>query len=456
MNFTGAVFICSMVAACVFLVSYVRVNLSLTSVSLVFLLLFHGTAYWYYTRHWGLGDGYIYHFYAEAWPRQQRFFEQILATASGQPVIALLDLALAISFVGFCMGVVVVDRLFSQHRDTHVEGLRRWKARNAESAQSAATGRIVFLSLAGIFLMLYFAVSDQQLQKIYWYFGTTAGEVKKISMRREMGGSHSYLFNLALSTVLPFLSFCLWSLWREHAKGIVWLLIVFLALIIVAKLSMLSKAPAVIFILQMLVMEYARKSLNFSIGAVATIVAGSVVLFSLMTFAANSDLENVSQSLVFLFYRVFMIPNESLLEYFAAIPYKMPHTWGLDIRWFAGLLQTEALQPNYWRVAEIHRGVGGSATTAMFVGDAWAAFSWAGVVVAPFGFGALVRWLDTQIIILRPKTATTIAGLMLGHYGIFIAMSTALQTSLVTGGFLMILPLIVAIEGWDGPFKLKT
>jgi hypothetical protein len=87
-----------------------------------------------------------------------------------------------------------------------------------------------------------------------------------------------------------------------------------------------------------------------------------------------------------------------------------------------------------------------STTVAMFVADAWADFSWAAVLVFSLFAGFFVRWLDIELIVKRGKTAATISGLALGHYGVFIMLSTALQTAMVTGGLILVAPLTIAMS----------
>ena len=66
-----------------------------------------------------------------------------------------------------------------------------------------------------------------------------------------------------------------------------------------------------------------------------------------------------------------MIVNESLVEYFSAIPYVIDYSWNP----LPGWLTAETKIATYWLVGEAHRGVMGSTTTAMFLGDAWADLS---------------------------------------------------------------------------------
>jgi hypothetical protein len=305
---------------------------------------------------------------------------------------------------------------------------------------------VIIAGMAALF-MIYFAVRDGQLTKVYSYFFTSAGEFEKIGMRRSMGGSSSYFFNLMLGTLLPFVALILWTWWREGGgRGVGFLAALIIILVVTAKSATLSKAPPAVFLLQLLVIDFARRSLFFNWQQLAALGFVSLVLFSVMAFVSNSNLSGVPESLTFLFYRLLMIPNESLLEYFTVFPNSIPHTMGLDISWLAKLMGVEPLQANFWRVAEFLRGVPGSTTTALFIADAWGEFSWAGVVASSFLFGLFVRWIDIQLLVKRGRSCVTLAGLGLGHYGVFIALSTAFQTALLTGGLLLIVPVVAFLE----------
>ena len=447
-----------------FLLRYVRLTLSLSSTAIGLLFLFHGPAYWYYTRQWGLGEGALFGMYNKAWGGGQdkalnqlssNFHDRIYAALINPEVISTMDIALALTMSLVCVGVWLADKVSNHSPATQVEAMRRWGATQVLPLKREMTARLIIAAGFAILFMLYFMAHDGQLLKVYSYFFTRAGEFEKIAMRREMGGSQIYAFNLMLCTFLAFMAFCLLAWWREgNQYGIRWLAWAIIFLVFAAKLATLSKAPAAVFVLQLLVIEMARRSLQVCLRSMLLLGGGGGVLFSLMTFVANSNLGGVSQSLIFLFYRVFMIPNESILEYFAAFPQQLPHTLGHDIRWLATLLGTEPLQANFWRVAELHRGVPGSSTTAMFMANAWAAFSWSGVLATSLAFGFLLRLIDIQLITRRGRTLVTIAGLGLGHYGIFIGLSTAFQTALLTGGLLLILPLIALLE-WRWPWRVS-
>ena len=110
------------------------------------------------------------------------------------------------------------------------------------------------------------------------------------------------------------------------------------------------------------------------------------------------------------------------------------------------MFQSEPRLPTYFLVGEVHRGVLGSTTTVMFMGDAWADFAWFGVAVSGFFMGALARAIDVALVVRRGKTVATIAGIALGQYGLFVAMSTSMQTAMLTGGMLLVVPLVAAMS----------
>jgi hypothetical protein len=449
-------FFASSLFATLFFWLYVRPTLSLSSTALGLLLVFHGPAYWYYTRAWVMEKGIFFDLYRElgtrSGPIRQEglglgFYDKLHAAAQGPNIAQSLDVALGLTFLACCAGIWAADKVLGYTRHAHDRALEDWKKKTFLPLKPNQSPLLVALAGGAVVFMVYFLIRDVQLTKVHAYFFTSASEFDKIAMRRSMGGSQSYLFNLMLSTLLPFVAFVFWTWWIESGgKRIGWLAVLVILLVLTAKAATLSKAPPAVFILQLLVLVVARNSLSFDKRQLVALVLASSLLFAAMTFVANSYLSGSAEALTFLFYRLLMIPNESLLEYFAVFPSQLPHTMGLDIRWLAKLMGTEPLQSNFWRVAELLRGAPGSATTAMFIADAWAAFSWAGVVGASFLFGCLVRWIDIQLLVKRGRTCVTLAGLGLGHYGIFIAMSTALQTSLLTGGLLLVVPIVVLLE----------
>ena len=79
-------------------------------------------------------------------------------------------------------------------------------------------------------------------------------------------------------------------------------------------------------------------------------------------------------------------------------------------------------------------------------------FSWLGVLVTPIAAGFATRGIDIELIVRRGKSAGAVAGLVPGQCGVVIAMTTAFQTALITGGLLLVLPL----ASWIGARRRRS
>ena len=417
----------SIIASALLLWRRIGLNLSLSSVLLGLLILFHGPAYLYYTRIYGPDTD---------------FFDIILSATKGNDVFPALDLALALTFLFVSLGVLFVDFASKLRPSRWRQAVAVW-AKTAVTPKPTEVRRIVGVSLVlAVGLMLPFVLVDSQLPKVLNYFTSDLGEFEKIALRREGGGSDFYIYNLLLSNLLPFTAFCTIGLLFGKAKVSKVQALGFIALVVMGKAATLSKAPLAVFMLQCAIVWLMLHRLTLSWKTTVGIFVLATGLFVLMSWVANPSADELLLVFDFLFYRVFMIVNEGLLEYFAAIPYAIAHSWGTQTSWIAALFQAEPRLPTYWLVGEVHRGSIGSTTTVMFMGDAWADFAWGGVVATAFAIGALVRWIDIQLIVRRGKSVASVAGLALGHFGIFIALSTSFQTAVVTGGLALILPFV--------------
>lgn len=427
---TSLVFSIAILLTTVFYLRRIGVNFTLSSLLLGLMLVLHGPLYLYYTRVWG---------------PKTKFFEKILSAAPYEDVIATLDLALALSFCCVCVGIALSDRVFGINYRQMRDAVGNW-SRQPVRVSTGFSERLEIIAAIGVVVLAFFVFVENNIPHVMTYFLSDAGEVEKIAMRREYGGSRFYLLNLFNSNLFPFIAFCCFIALRERSIRLRPVAFAFIAVVLFEKAATLSKAPLAIFILQLIVVEYLRRSLQVRFGMAISFIAICVVLFGAMTAIAVREVSGVGETLDFLFYRIFMIVNESLLEYFAAIPSVLPHSWGSQFSWLVNFLQSEPSPPTYLLVGAVHRGVMGSTSTAMFVADAWADFSWAGVLIFSVLAGFLVRWLDIELIVKRGKTAAAIAGLALGHYSVFIMLSTALQTGMVTGGLVLVVPLTVGMS----------
>ncbi len=422
-------------------VRVIGLNLSLTSAMLGGLLVLHGPAYLYYTRVWGPGDGLMYALYVERWPQPLNFFEHVTSFANTRSPITELDIALALLLFSLAAGILLAHRLLRCSPAEMRHGIETWNRAPVRALPSSIVAWLaVGLGLC-VLAAAMIAWHEDQWSRVVRYFLSQGGEFEKIAMRREMGGSRHYLYNLALSAVLPLLTFWAVVLSRRSPLTLLPVAAALVAAVLLGKLSTLSKAPPAVFCLQLVLLIIIWQRL--SVRALHLLLLGgcAVLLFGGMSLVANVGLKGVTDTLLFLFYRIFMIPNESLVEYFSAIPSVLPHTGGGDSRWLAALTGEAPLAPTFSRVADVFRDRAGMSTTnAMFLGDAWAAFSWAGVAATGLLAGVALRTIDIVLIARLGKSAATIAAVTAGWFGVFVALSTAFQTALLTGGLLLLIP----------------
>ena len=421
MDFTTIFFMIAIIGSTVFLIQYVGFNLSATSVLLCLLLALHGPAYLYYTRIWG---------------PDTEFFRQIRSVADEGQVIPSLDMALGFVFLFVCLGIILTDVFTGttpQKMSHAVLGFHIGKI----SVSNHEKNILLLLVILSILFTLPFVFINQQISKVAYYFISDLGEFEKIALRREGAEGGSYIYNLLTSNFFPFVAFSIVAA-RTVAKHQYTLLFSFYLLIVaLSKAATLSKAPPAFFILELFVVFFISKSLQIKVKNSFYLIVVAVVAFSSMALVANPELDGISALFNFLFYRFFMVVNEILVQYFSAIPFVIPHSWNVLPSWLCSETDLQA----YWLVAEVHTGSLKSTSPGMFVCDAWAAFSWTGVVLASLLMGAFARLIDVNLIIFRGPSIFTIAALALAYNGIFVALNTAISTAMLTGGLLLVIPL---------------
>jgi hypothetical protein len=382
----------------------------------------------------------MYIYYTRSWGPTTDFFDQILSIAPSANVINNVDIALTISLLSVLSGILVSGAVLGCSKQKWDGALRLWKIGKLNCSRESDR-RLQNTVIFAVLILAPFMMIENQIPRVIEYITSDLGEFAKIELRRESGGSSYYIFNLLLAGILPFIAFS-WIAKREYFSQRAIIGIAFIAIVLVGKAASLSKAPPAIFLLQSFIAIKMSRSLYFGTYQSIGFLFLSTALFSLMATIAIPNIDETDGALSFLFYRIFMIPNEGLLEYFSAIPAVIDYSWGSQFSWLSGLFKNNQTLPTYWVVAELHRGVSGSTTTVMFIGDAWADFSWLGVVAASFILGVITRWIDIITVVRRGKNPYTVAGICLAHFGIFTALSTALQTAMLTGGLLLVAPLI--------------
>jgi hypothetical protein len=388
----------------------------ITSISLALgaLLLFHGPAYIYYLSK----------------PDTTPIFRKMQATPFFEAGIFALNISLAIMFLLVMLGAELVSFAAKMQSSLTDRAIEQWSTLEAKAdpVKEKHLLAVVYVLGAG---MLLFSIYENQLGTILRFVGSQ----EKEAVRATIGGSTFYPYGLALASIAPLMVAWCVARWRTFGG---WKLALASTMIIAAtmigKLETLQKANAPLFVLQILLALYLMRSNKITVKVVIAItilavgLLGPAVVFAVAGYQGNGVFG-------WLFYRIFEIPNEVLVEHFVAFPAYIPHTMGANIRPLAFVLG-QPFVPTYDTVAFFWRGASGSTSTAMFIGDAWDAFSYAGVAGSSLAVGALCRTID--IVFLRHgRTPLSAAILSASFMGVYSLMISGLQTAAVSGGLLL-------------------
>jgi len=222
---------------------------------------------------------------------------------------------------------------------------------------------------------------------------------------------------------------------------------------VLGKVETLSKAPIALFLLQLMLVAYLvlRNNINWRVVLGSVIV--TLIIFYPIIRLAVPEVDQI-EALSFFYYRAFDVSNQALLEYFAAFPERIPHMWGANIRPVAAIWGLQ-YTPSFDVVSRLWRFSGGSTTTAMFIADAWADFSYVGVIGFSIAVGMICRAIDV-VLLVRGKTVTAVAVLAAAFVGIYNLMITALPTSMLSGGLILPPLLVVGLVEGQKLLRAKT
>jgi uncharacterized membrane protein len=190
-------------------------------------------------------------------------------------------------------------------------------------------------------------------------------------------------------------------------------------------------------------------------------VSWRVALFAGMAFLAVTyaavQLVIVSPELsplALAYSRIFEAETETLVENFAVFPRLHPFMWGANLRPIAALTGVP-YTPSFSIVGYTWYQDHNITSPTLFIADAWADFSYAGVLVFSVAAGAICRAIDV-VFLAEGKSVVAIAVLCATLWGVLTLITTSLNIALLTGG-LLIAPLLagtlIAISRRMSPFS---
>ena len=415
----------SMLGAASYLFYKSRGYITAVSMLLSFLLLLYGPAYLVFMLYYNQSSP-IYRELAKS-----PYFEE--ATIS-------LNLSLSILYLGCVIGIELAERIAGLRNERLSSALEGWNAQLLEGAPRFGYLLIVVnLGLAAF--MIWVSIQENHLAIISGYLGTASSQMARSEYRLLHAGSNFYFYRILINSIAPF--FLIWGILEGRLNRNYLLLTLSCALFFLTlfgRMETLSKAPVALLFVQLglatLLCFRNRPRWQVVIGA---FVATTALFYPLIEFTIP---ETISQgtAVEFFLWRTFFISNEVLLEYFNAIPYYLPHTWGSNIRPIALLLSME-FRPAYDDVSLLWHGKTGSTSNSMFIADAWADFSFVGVAVSSILAGTVCSLIDV-VFVSRGKSAITIAILACSFVGIVDLMIGSVQSAMLSGG-LATVPLIL-------------
>ncbi|MDR6304578.1 hypothetical protein GGQ85_002288 [Nitrobacter vulgaris] len=409
--------------AALYLIYRLQLYLTASSMLLGFLLLIHGPAYLAYMLFHG---------------PQSVIYRRIAQSLRFNDIVMSLNLSIALLFAGIIAGIELVDHLAPSYANALQRGVVGWNDQPLAGG-SAKSWPLFIVILALCLFMAWVSATEKHIAALVGYLSVAGSEVDKIAYRQQYGGSHVYLYRVVINSIAPML--IVWgalSGWTRRWWPLLAATSFLLALTLLGKLETLSKAPIALFLIQLFLVSYLifRNSITWRVSLASLLVA--LIIFYPVIRLAIPESDGLG-ALRFFYYRAFDISNEALLEFFGAFPERISHTWGANIRTLAMIWGLD-YTPAFDLVSRVWRGTGGSTTTAMFIADAWADFSYLGV----FGFsivaGVICRAIDL-ILLTRGKTILAISVLAATFLGIYNLMISALPTAVLSGG-LVIAPLM--------------
>ncbi|MCK1406666.1 hypothetical protein [Bradyrhizobium sp. 76] len=417
----------SMLGAAIYLVKKTRGFISATSMLLGFLLLLYGPAYLVYMLYYN---------------QNSLIYRELMKTPHFVEATASLNLAIAITYLGCIFGIELIDRLAPRKAKKLVQTLEHWNADPIRSTSSVDRWLIAANAVL-IAFMAWTSIREDHVAVILGFLETANSQSAKDQYRLLHAGSASYAYRVALTSIAPFL--LTWSALEGLIKRN-WLLLAsacgVFALTLLGRMETLSKVPIALLAVQLglaALLSFRNRN-GFRLGAAA--VAAVVILFYPLVVISIPEASRATSVIDFFFWRTFIISNEVLLEYFSAIPYYISHTWGLNIRVLAALLNEE-FTPAYEQVSLLWRGQAGSTSNAMFIADAWTDFSFLGVAVTSVLAAGLCRMIDV-IFVAEGKSPMTIGLLGCSFAGIVQLMLSSIQSAMLSGGLASI-PLTVLV-----------
>jgi hypothetical protein len=424
----------AMSGAVLYLFLRLRPFLTATTMLVGSLLLIYGPAYLSYMMSSGEKAMLIERVSGSVGGRSLIYSIIHAASADFPAIVIAMNFAMALMFVGVVSGIEIVNRLIPKRIGTLEAALAGW---NSQPLEDDVGGNRILLAVTACLalFMAWVSFNENHLGTIKAFLSITGDDASRAAYRLNHGGSQDYLYRLVLGAIAPML--VVWGLlasWVNRSIVLFAAASLLLLCVLVGKADTLSKAPPAFFGVQLILTGLLafRNRMSWRSGLVVFLAV--VLVFYLCAKIAISTFDVFGAS-GFLYYRIFEVPSESLLETFGAYPFRYPHTWGANIRPLAMMIGLD-YTPAYTIISQLWHNTKDATSNGMFIADAWVDFSYAGVIVFSMLAGATCRTIDA-IYLANGKTALGIGIMVAALGGVFTLLVSALNTAFLSGGLLL-------------------
>ena len=432
--------ISAMIVALTYLVCRLRTFLTTTTMLLTSLLLIYGPTFLSFT----LTSGEYAFPIRRLLGNHGQASDLWLAMAGKFPdfnsILAAMNFSVALMYLGIIAGIELVGRIAARPTAYHSRVIANWT--NQEIRDDAGDSRVLLAAIMILSLfMLFISLKESHLATIEHFFAEASN---RTDLRLHHSGSPNYVYNVALSAIAPML--VIWGALAAYVRRSLPLLaatFILFSVTLIGKVESLSKAPPTFFLIQLaiaLFLAYSNRVTWKTVLAATFILGTAIYLIVRIVVQLPSEIAILELA----YSRTFETESDTLLQYFATFPRIYPFKWGANIRPLAALMQIPH-EPSFVLVAKTWaRGdASGYTTPSLFIADAWADFSYAGVILYSVLVGAVCRAIDV-IFLAQGKSVAAIAVLGATFWGILTLLTTALNIAFLSGG-LLLAPAIAAL-----------
>ncbi|MBR1033046.1 hypothetical protein [Bradyrhizobium liaoningense] len=425
----------SMLCAAAYLLRKFRGTITASSLLMICLLIFYGPA------------SFVYLLY---YSQESVIYGIMEASPYFGKSVSCLHISIAI-MLGCCVLAIEVCDRAAPRLSRKLTGSEDWSdkplARDTQALFWLLLGCNVLLAI----VMTSVSIYEDHVGIVAGFFRASGSEAKD-AYRLAFGGSKIYPYRVLLEAVAPFV--LIWGILEFTSRRAYLALLssawLFLA-IFVGRADTLSKAPVALIILELVAALMLCRHNRLSWRFIAMSGVFALAVFYPLIGLALPEVAREGTEFSFFFRRSFAILNETLLEFFTAFPHYLSYTFGTNIRPVA-LLAGQEFRPAYIDVPFLWHSQHGSTSNAMFIADAWAAFSFVGVALASLFVGAICRSIDL-VFFSRGKSTMNVAVLAAVLVGVLRLMIDSASTALVSGGLLIVPLFALTLLGVAGLFE---